>query len=141
MLSKIMKRAHELAQQMEGHYAARLSLALREAWKEAKEVKETKLPALTGSEKQIKWAEEIRSEVVEVLDRCWGIVQEKGKEREFQRAYDRLVNEISDYELAAEVIDRFREIGYKTEEISKIGVLKKGFLTGRRFFLFVQNQF
>lgn len=38
MLSKIMKRAHELAQQMEGHYAARLSLALREAWKEAKEV-------------------------------------------------------------------------------------------------------
>lgn len=65
MLKKIMKRAHELARQMEGHYAARLSLALREAWKEAKEVEKTKLPALIGSEKQIKWAEEIRQVVIE----------------------------------------------------------------------------
>lgn len=36
MLKQIMKRAHELAREMEGHYAARLSLALRQAWEEAK---------------------------------------------------------------------------------------------------------
>lgn len=36
MLKKVMKRAHELAKQMEGHYAARLALALRQAWAEVK---------------------------------------------------------------------------------------------------------
>jgi hypothetical protein len=36
MLANIMKRAHALAKQMVGHYYARLSLALRQAWKEAK---------------------------------------------------------------------------------------------------------
>lgn len=39
MLSKIMKRAHQLAKKMEGDYTARLSIALRQAWKEAKKVK------------------------------------------------------------------------------------------------------
>ena len=34
--AQIMKRAHELAKGFEGHYHARLSLALRMAWAEAK---------------------------------------------------------------------------------------------------------
>lgn len=33
---EIMKRAHELAKGFEGHYHARLALALRQAWAEAK---------------------------------------------------------------------------------------------------------
>lgn len=33
---EIMKRAHELAKGFEGHYRARLSMALRMAWAEAK---------------------------------------------------------------------------------------------------------
>lgn len=36
---KIMKRAHELARKMNGHYVARLTIALRQAWKEAKGMK------------------------------------------------------------------------------------------------------
>lgn len=50
---EIMKRAHEIAKKLEGHYSARLVIALRQAWKEAKAVKELKLsdlPALQGTE-------------------------------------------------------------------------------------------
>jgi len=36
---EIMKKAHEIARQMEGHYHARLALGLRLAWKEWKEEK------------------------------------------------------------------------------------------------------
>ena len=35
-LSQIMKRAHEIAKKMVGDWYARLALALRQAWKEAK---------------------------------------------------------------------------------------------------------
>ena len=38
MLKKIMKRAHQLAKGFEGNYQARLSLALKLAWKEEKEM-------------------------------------------------------------------------------------------------------
>jgi transposase len=38
-MKNIMERAHKLAKQMEGDYAARLALALRQAWKEAKTIK------------------------------------------------------------------------------------------------------
>lgn len=41
MLKEVMKRAHELAKQMEGHYVARLALALRQAWTEIKNGLET----------------------------------------------------------------------------------------------------
>lgn len=37
---EIMKRAHEIAKKLEGHYSARLVIALRQAWKEAKEMGE-----------------------------------------------------------------------------------------------------
>lgn len=41
----VMKRAHELARNMEGDYTARLVISLRQAWKEAKKkkVKEVRL--------------------------------------------------------------------------------------------------
>lgn len=42
MLKKIMKRAHEIARSFEGDYQARLSLALRLAWKEQRSEKEVK---------------------------------------------------------------------------------------------------
>ena len=40
MMKNIMKRAHELAKKMEGDYTARLALALRQAWREARQPKE-----------------------------------------------------------------------------------------------------
>lgn len=63
-LSAIMKRAWELVKKAK----MAISSALKIAWKEAK-LKEVKdMPELTGSEKQVKWANEIRNKVLEVLD-------------------------------------------------------------------------
>ncbi|EGL83747.1 hypothetical protein CathTA2_0714 [Caldalkalibacillus thermarum TA2.A1] len=39
MQKKVMKRAVELARKMEGDWVARMALALRQAWKEAKQPK------------------------------------------------------------------------------------------------------
>ena len=57
MKRNLMRRAHEIARTMEGDYRARMSLALRQAWEEEKGMKEVKL---YGSEKQVKWAKDIR---------------------------------------------------------------------------------
>ena len=38
MKRNIMKRAHEIARSLEGDYRARMSIALRQAWKEVKEM-------------------------------------------------------------------------------------------------------
>lgn len=64
-LSKIMKRAHILRKENKN---ALMSECLIVAWAEAKasveEVKELEvLPELIGTEKQVKWAEEIRKTV------------------------------------------------------------------------------
>jgi|GEM_PF-6716611 len=40
MLSRLMRKAHKLAKTFEGNYRARMSLALKLAWKEEKEEKE-----------------------------------------------------------------------------------------------------
>ena len=39
MRRKVMMRAHEIAKGLEGNYRARMSMALRQAWKEEKEGK------------------------------------------------------------------------------------------------------
>ncbi len=66
MKARIMKRAHVLAKQMVGDWYARLSLALRQAWREAKETMRRKdnLPKLEGSEKQVSWASKIRDDMI-----------------------------------------------------------------------------
>jgi hypothetical protein len=46
MLKTIMKRAHQLARQMEGDYAARLALGLRQAWREVRRMSK-KLETIT----------------------------------------------------------------------------------------------
>lgn len=108
MLKQIMKRAHELARQMEGDYVARLSLALRQAWKEAKEVEETKLPELIGSEKQIKWAIDIRQKVQETVQK--GIIKhlsEQGLHEDAETARKHLTLILENERRAAEWINEF----------------------------------
>lgn len=43
MKKGIMKRAHEIARTLEGHYIARLAMALRMAWAEARKPRKTTL--------------------------------------------------------------------------------------------------
>ena len=71
MRRNIMKRAHQIAKNLEGDYRARMSLALRQAWKEVKKVdKKVELVRLTGTEKQIAWAEDIRKANISHLQDC-----------------------------------------------------------------------
>lgn len=68
-MKKIMARAWEIArtraENYDGNPREYLHATLRYAWAEAKVHFE--LPALTGSEKQIAWAEQIRSRVVKEM--------------------------------------------------------------------------
>lgn len=54
MRRKVMMRAHEIARSLEGDYRARMSMALRQAWQEAKgltvaaEAREAKINAIEG---------------------------------------------------------------------------------------------
>lgn len=85
-LSEIMRRAHQLAKQMEGDYQARLALGLRIAWAEYKGGAEVEkgFPQMEGSEKQVKWAEDIRA----ALARCWEeLMQEYGEAPEIVQKY------------------------------------------------------
>lgn len=56
-LSKIMKRAWELVKKI----SLTISEALKKAWKEAKRT-------MKGSEKQIKWAEDIKNRCLETIE-------------------------------------------------------------------------
>ena len=80
MKRNIMKRAHEIARTLIGDWYARLALALRQAWREAKE-----MVKLVGSEKQVAWAEEIRDgykRTLAVLKDALTIVQDLTQKEE-----------------------------------------------------------
>ena len=59
MLKKIMLRAHEIAKTLEGDYAARMSLALRQAWAEARKTAKATLEISCGSRKHKSWIAKI----------------------------------------------------------------------------------
>ena len=55
MLSKIMKRAHYLAKGFEGNYSAKMALALRQAWSEAKSTSRRVTIELKSNRKSKTW--------------------------------------------------------------------------------------
>lgn len=63
-LRKIMKRAWEIKKENSKNI---FSLCLKIAWEEAK--KETSLPKLVGTPKQVAWAEKLRERHLEILRR------------------------------------------------------------------------
>ena len=66
---QMMVEAHRIArEELKGDYQARLSLALRQLWKKKKGEDKMDLVKLKGSDKQVSWAEDIRSDVLEFLD-------------------------------------------------------------------------
>jgi hypothetical protein len=67
-----MKEAHRLARQLEGEYRVRLSISLKHVWDAARKSEEEvniDLPELQGSPKQVKWANEIRKELLKNMAR------------------------------------------------------------------------
>ncbi|MED0737839.1 hypothetical protein [Aneurinibacillus thermoaerophilus] len=121
-LKKVMKKAHELAKKMVGDYAARLALALRQAWKEVRNVV---LPEMKGSQKQIAWAEDIRSRVIPVVEKAINYFYEAVETKEFYQSRSeefrmrrkeegtKALETLKAIDSAKEWIDRF---GYKNDE-------------------------
>ena len=66
MMKQIMKRAWEIYRELEGDKIAKLSMALRQAWAEFKEAASK---AFKGTEKQIKWAKDIKARFEEEFAR------------------------------------------------------------------------
>ena len=93
-----------------------------------KELKLSDLPALQGTEKQVKWAEDIRHEVVRVLEECRKVAEQAPERRKpkLEKAHNRLVESLRGTVHAATVIDRFRWITKDKPMAQKINDIGKG---------------
>jgi len=93
-----------------------------------KELKLSDLPALQGTEKQVKWAEDIRREVVRVLEECRKVAEQAPERRKpkLEKAHNRLVESLRGMVHAAAVIDRFRWVIKHEKMVDKINDIGKG---------------
>lgn len=93
-----------------------------------KELKLSDLPALQGTEKQVKWAEDIRREVVRVLEECRKVAEQapERKRAKLEKGYDRLLENIRGTIHASLIIDRFRLVLKHEKMVDKINDIGKG---------------
>lgn len=103
-LSKIMKRAWELVKKA----GMKISSALKISWREEKLNDKKELPELTGSEKQINWANAIREKALELLDKV---------------EYPYLKEVITTQSSACYFIDNFRCMTFRSSDEYKISTL------------------
>ena len=101
------------------------------------------LPQLLGSEKQVKWAEDIRSEILRIIEKCHFIVEqvkpEKMKERSTKKEYQRAKEWAEKTQEAFMFIDRFRFMTAKKADRYKAEELRKAFGRGGAFFTIALN--
>lgn len=108
-----MKRAWEIAREGQRKFGGKVSEYLSEALKMAwEEVTQDDKPEFVGSEKQIKWVDDIYPKVTEMVDELVAEVEEyaKCKSEATQNAFNRyveLVNEMKQETKAGFWIDRF----------------------------------
>jgi len=108
-MKKVMVRAWEIAKEGVKKFGGKVkeyfAMALKLAWKEAKRIAadQTGSIKLMGSEKQIKWAEDIRKVVVENIDVVFEVIE---------RALDENKNELSERKLerAEKAIEELKKI-------------------------------
>ena len=103
-LSKIMKRAWELVKKA----GMKISSALKISWREEKLNDKKELPELTGSEKQVNWANAIREKALELLDKV---------------EYPYLKEVITTQSSACYFIDNFRCMTFRSSDEYKISTL------------------
>ena len=111
MQKQVMKRAVELAKKMVGDWIARMALALRQAWKEAKTLVANErgsvgreLAQLKGSKKQIAWAEDIRKKAIEEIQ---NVIEEEAEwieKTNYEEEKARVRNNVSKLEVFLEKV-------------------------------------
>ena len=91
-----------------------------------KELKD--LPALQGTKKQVKWAEDIRREVIRVLEECRKVAEQAPERRKpkLEKAYIRLVESLRGTVHASVIIDRFRWVLKHEKMVDKINTIGRG---------------
>ena len=141
MLRRIMVKAHELARGMEGDYQARLALALRIAWKEERGKEEVKVN-FKGTEKQIKFANDIKEAVLEIVEQLPEKIAKYSKDEEMKNKYIEIYNKdikglLESYENAGDFISDWKAVVYekaKSERVKIVGDIlqEKGINITRR---------
>ena len=112
-MRNIMKRAWEIARKGQEKFGGKVSEYLSESLKIAwAEVAQDNKPKFVGSEKQVKWANDIYPKVVNMVDELIAEVEEyaERKSEATQNAFNRyveLVNEMKQETKAGFWIDRF----------------------------------
>ncbi|AVO22626.1 hypothetical protein ACTHHL_12320 [Aeribacillus composti] len=141
---KVMKRAVELAKGMIGDWMARMALALRQAWKEAKRIAadQTGSIKLMGSEKQVKWAEDIRKVVVENIDVVFKVIErslDENKEDMSGRKFKFAQEGVEELKKAAtDFIENESNAGEWIEKFK--GVTKRNANVKREIFKAIENE-
>lgn len=126
-LSKIMKRAWELVKKA----GVSISGALKKAWKEAKGI------TMKGTEKQVKWASDIKKEMTEALSEYIQQLREKGRLTRAER-YESFLEKLNEVDEAKFFIDNraalysydrrhFLERRIDQDAMNTVAVLKKYF--------------
>ena len=131
MLRRIMVRAHELARGMEGDYQARLALALRIAWKEerGKEEVRIEMKELKGTEKQIKYANDIKKAVLEIVEQLPEKIAKYSKDEEMKNKYIEIYNKdikglLESYENAGDFISDFKQVVYEKAKSQRVKIVE-----------------
>lgn len=131
MLRRIMVRAHQIAKGFEGDYQARLSLALRQAWKEerGKEEVRIEMKELKGTEKQVKYANDIKEAVLEIIEQLPEKIAKYSKDEEMRNKYIEIYNkEIKDlfesYENAGDFIGDWKAVVYEKAKSQRVKIVE-----------------
>ena len=131
MLRRIMVRAHQIAKGFEGDYQARLSLALRQAWKEERGKEEVKIEMkeLKGTEKQVKYANDIKEAVLEIIEQLPEKIAKYSKDEEMKNKYIEIYNkEIKDlfesYENAGDFISDWKAVVYEKAKSQRVKIVE-----------------
>lgn len=123
-MKNVMKRAWEIYRVLVGDKAAKLSMALKQAWYEIKRGA-ANMVELTGSEKQIKWAKDlVEKMMIEVNVWTKAINEADYKEETRQKALNQ-IGTVKSYMLnivdAGQIIKEFRDF---TSELDRVDNMK-----------------
>jgi len=131
MLRRIMVRAHQIAKGFEGDYQARLALALRIAWKEERGKEEVKIEMkeLKGSEKQVKFANDIKEAVLEIIEQLPEKIAKYSKDEEMKNKYLEIYNKdikglLESYENAGDFIGDWKAVVYEKAKSQRVKIVE-----------------
>ena len=133
-MKKIFKEAHRMTREMVNEYGvdykAQFSLCLSyllEKEKEEKRGMKIKMKELQGTRKQIKFANDIKKVVIEIVERLPEAIEKYSKNEEMAKKYMRRFEEIKklfeSYEDAGRFISDWKAVIYADNKAERVGII------------------